>query len=117
MVETQHFVARKSELAEIRDQLASDGRRRYIVLIGLGGIRKTQLAVAYAVRHKDDYSAIFWLDATSEDSLKSSFIRIVRQILQKYPSATGLAGLDLQQNLDDVISRVHVWLSAEMNSR
>ena len=40
----------------------------------IGGIGKTQLTVAYAKRHKDNYSAIFWLNIKDEeDSLKQSF--------------------------------------------
>ncbi|KAF3763155.1 hypothetical protein M406DRAFT_108502 [Cryphonectria parasitica EP155] len=43
--ETQHFVAREKELAEMREKLVSDGSRRVVVLHGLGGIGKTQTAV------------------------------------------------------------------------
>ncbi|KAI3326685.1 heterokaryon incompatibility protein-domain-containing protein [Xylariaceae sp. AK1471] len=46
--EIQHFVAREGELAEMRRTLSSDGSRRVVVLHGLGGIGKTQLAITYA---------------------------------------------------------------------
>jgi hypothetical protein len=59
--DVQHFVARKPELIEIHKALSGDGSRRAVVLHGLGGIGKTQLSIAYAKRHKDSYSAIFWL--------------------------------------------------------
>jgi MoxR-like ATPase len=52
-------VARKTELIEIHKSLSGDGSRRAVVLHDLGGIGKTQLAAAYAKRHKDDYSGIF----------------------------------------------------------
>ncbi|KAH7007847.1 uncharacterized protein B0I36DRAFT_437158 [Microdochium trichocladiopsis] len=42
--ETPHFVARDGEVAEMRRMLCSDGSRRIVVLHGLGGIGKTQLA-------------------------------------------------------------------------
>jgi AAA+ ATPase superfamily predicted ATPase len=62
----EKFVARENELGEIHAALAGDGSRHSIVLHGLGGIGKTQLAVEYARRHKDSYSAIFWLDIRDE---------------------------------------------------
>ncbi|PMB63355.1 Vegetative incompatibility protein HET-E-1 [Beauveria bassiana] len=58
--EIQNFVARKEELAEMRRTLISDGSRRVVVLHGLGGIGKTQLAVTYLKQYRDEYSAIFW---------------------------------------------------------
>ena len=81
--EINRFVAREEELAEIHKELnSSDGSRRTVVLHGLGGIGKTQLTIAYAKQHKDSYSAIFWLNIKDEDSLKQSFTKITRQILQ-----------------------------------
>ena len=65
-------MAREEELAEMHRKLNGDGSRRIIVLHGLGGIGKTQLTVAYAKRHKDSYSAVFWLNIKDEDSLKQS---------------------------------------------
>ena len=72
---------------EIHRILSGDGSRRTVVLYGLGGIGKTQLSVAYAKRHKDSYSAIFWLNIKDEDSLKQSFARVARQIVRENPSA------------------------------
>ena len=55
----QNFVAREKELEEIHAALTGNSRRRTVILYGLGGIGKTQLAIVYARRHKDSYSAIF----------------------------------------------------------
>jgi len=49
-----------------------DGSRRIVVLYGLGGIGKIQFTVAYAKRHKDNYSAVFWLNIKDEDSTASN---------------------------------------------
>lgn len=115
-VETQHFVAREGELREIRANLSSNGSRRIVVLHGLGGIGKTQLAMAYAKRHRDNYSALLWLNAKDEDSVKSSFAKIARQIVREQPSTLRLANLDIDQNLDEVINAVKAWLSMSMNT-
>jgi len=48
-------------------------KQRRLVLGGLGGIGKTQLAIAYAERHRDIYPSVFWLNAASEAALKDSF--------------------------------------------
>jgi hypothetical protein len=110
-------VAREEELVEMHRTLSSDGSRRIIVLYGLGGIGKTQLSVAYAKRHKDSYSAIFWLNIKDEDSLKQSFARIARQILRENPSAGQLSNMDTTENLDEVVDAVKAWLSLPNNTR
>ena len=113
----EHFVAREEELAEMHRTLSGDGGRRTVVLHGLGGIGKTQLTVAYAKRHKDNYSAIFWLNIKDEDSLKQSFAKVARQILREHPSASWLSSVDMKENLDEVIDAVKSWLSLPNNTR
>ena len=110
-------MAREKELAEIYRTLRGDGSRRVVVLHGLGGIGKTQLAIAYAKRHKDDYSAIFWLNIRDVDSLKQSFVQVAKQILREHPSASRLSNVDLKENLDEVVDAVKAWLSLPNNTR
>ena len=115
--EIEHFVAREEELAEIHRTLRGDGSRRTVVLHGLGGIGKTQLTVAYAKRHRDDYSAVFWLNIKDEDSLKQSFAKAAKQILREHPSASRLSSVDIKENFDEVIDAVKEWLSLSNNTR
>jgi len=63
------FVGRDTELAALHKML-KQGKSpvgiRPTVLVGLGGIGKTQLAVEYAHAHRADYSGgIFWLNAVN----------------------------------------------------
>jgi hypothetical protein len=115
--EIEHFVAREEELTEMYKTLSGDGSRRTIVLHGLGGIGKTQLTVAYAKRHKDNYSAVFWLNIKDEDSLKQSFAKVAKQILREHPLASRLSSVDVKENLDEVIDAVKAWLSLPNNTR
>jgi AAA+ ATPase superfamily predicted ATPase len=115
--EVNHFVGREEELAEIHEKLSSDGRRRTVVLRGLGGIGKTQLTVAYAIRHKDSYSAIFWLNIKDEDSVKQSFARVAKQISRQRPLASQLSSVDTKGDLDEVVDAVKAWLSLPKNTR
>jgi hypothetical protein len=117
VAETDRFVAREPELAQIRDILASDGSRRTAVLHGLGGIGKTQLTVAYAKRYRHSYSAVFWLNIKDVDTLKQSFAKVAKQILQHHPTASRLSNLDTNSNLDEVVEAVKAWLSLPKNTR
>ncbi|KAL5327530.1 hypothetical protein ACEPPN_005229 [Leptodophora sp. 'Broadleaf-Isolate-01'] len=115
--DVEHFVARKAELVEIHKALSGDGSRRTVVLHSLGGIGKTQLAATYTKRHKDSYSAIFWLNINDKDTLKQSFVKVIKRIQRDYPSATRLSNIDTNQSLDEVVDAVKAWLSLRNNTR
>ena len=91
--------------------------RSCVVLHGLGGMGKTQLAITYARRHKEKYTAIFWLNANTEDSLKLSFRDIAQQVLRHYPSTSMLSSMDQDKDLDQVVSGVKTWLDFPQNIR
>lgn len=91
--------------------------RSAVVLHGLGGIGKTQLAVEYGRKHKEKYTAIFWLNANDEDSLRLSFREIAQQVLKYHPSTGVLCNADLDGDLDRVVSAVKAWLDLRGNTR
>ncbi|KAJ1325477.1 FxSxx-COOH system tetratricopeptide repeat protein [Microdochium nivale] len=115
--ETLHFVARDQEVEEMRRMLCSDGSRRTIVLHGLGGIGKTQLAATYIKRYRDEYSAIFWLNINDEASIKQSFAGIATQIREQHPDFGSLKDLNLLQDHDEIIRAVKAWLCFPGNTR
>jgi hypothetical protein len=115
--DVEYFVAREDELSKIHKTLKGDGSRRAVVLHGLGGIGKTQLSIAYAKRHKDNYSAIFWLNIKDEDSLKQSFAKVAKQISRKHPLAIRLRNVDMNESPDEVVDAVKAWLSLPHNTR
>jgi hypothetical protein len=106
------FVGRETELQEMKNILqpkSNSPDRRVLILGGMGGIGKTQLAINYAKQHRDSYSSIFWLNATSEVTLNSSLRVVANRIL--LPATVG--------KLDDDQLRIEVlnWLSELENFR
>jgi len=114
--QTEHFVAREEELAQIDQALRPSDGRRTVTLHGLGGIGKTQIAIAYAVRHRADFSAIFWFNIKDRDSVKQSFARAARRIVADRPSS-GLGGPDEEKDLEKVVGAVKRWLDQPKNTR
>lgn len=113
--EAGQFVAREKELSKMHELLYSNRNQTCVVLYGLGGIGKTQLANEYIRRHEAKYTAIFWLNANDQDSLKLSFRGIAQQVLKYHPSTSLLVGLDLD-DLDQTVDKVKDWLDLPKNT-
>jgi Domain of unknown function (DUF4062)/Tetratricopeptide repeat len=63
------FTGRDEQLADLHAQLTSRGAATLVptaALYGMGGIGKTQLALAYAQRHRDQYQLGWWVPAETE---------------------------------------------------
>jgi tetratricopeptide (TPR) repeat protein len=73
------FLGRDEEMLRIRQNLQA-GQATALsqpqAISGLGGIGKTQLALEYAYRYHQDYTAILWARAESTDALISSFVAL-----------------------------------------
>jgi isopentenyl phosphate kinase len=81
-----HFVGRRQELDAIHRELQRDGPRKTVVVHGLGGMGKTQLALAYAQRHRDEYSAVLWVNSKDVDAA-------ARRIYRDHPSLVHLKAM------------------------
>ena len=51
-----------------------------LVIYGLGGTGKTQLALKFIENHKKKYNPILWIDAKSPETVQSSFERCVDEL-------------------------------------
>ena len=87
------FVGREDILQRLDNALSDGSSPRYAVLYGMGGQGKTQLALEYCHRKKDSpYSAIFWVDATTQDRVESSFQSISERIKRQTDDLPDIKG-------------------------
>lgn len=112
LIEPNNFIGRTAEIDAIHEVLRPDEvstEQRRVVLGGKGGIGKTQLAIAYARHHQRSYTSVLWLNATSESTLYAT----LRLVVQAFSTIEQLEELENQ----DVLARVHKWLSWPNNTR
>ena len=88
----KNFTGRDRELAEIHEALHFSDTllsfQRILVLHGLGGIGKTQLAIQYAYSHQKDYTSVWWVNATTTQTLSESFLGIAQRLLSYHAKKT-----------------------------
>ena len=87
-----NFTGRERELAEIHKTLhcakSANSQQRVMVLHGLGGIGKTQLAIQYAYIHRKDYTSVWLVNASTTQTLSQGFLEIARQLLSHHTKKT-----------------------------
>ncbi|KAI2822751.1 hypothetical protein CBS133816_9241 [Aspergillus niger] len=108
-IESELFIGRDSELNQMEKALRpvdEPREQRKLLVGGIGGIGKTQLAIAYA-KHPNIYTSVFWLNASSDAAIKDSFRSIAEQIFDIH----ALRALEMEQ----IIICVHQWLSDTEN--
>jgi hypothetical protein len=108
------FVGREAELqgmeSILQPQADSPGStRKVLILGGMGGIGKTQVAITYAKRHRHSYSSTFWLNANTKVTLNSSLRAVANRIIP--PETVS------KLNNDQIWVHVSNWLSEHNNSR
>ena len=107
--EKKFFIGREALLKQLRTQLTTTQTAALGQTIsGLGGIGKTQLAVKYAYRHRQEYQAVLWAHAETTESLTTSYTVIARllQLPQKDTQDQG----EIIQGVKDWLSHQQHWL-------
>lgn len=112
------FIDRNTEMKEIEGSLlpsnAQNGRVIHIIY-GLGGIGKTQLAIAYARKHQESYSAILWLNGNSKNTLLQGFAAFGRHAsINPLPESPA----SMTQHIEDIETEAKAvlrWLALRGN--
>ena len=79
-----YFVNRPTVLADISDRLSNDTSERIVVLLGMGGSGKTQLALEFCRQAEKDmgFVAVVWINASSPVSVMQSYKAVAKKILK-----------------------------------
>jgi hypothetical protein len=108
-----------------------------VILYGLGGVGKTNLAMEYAHRYRQSFTSVFWVNGSSEETTLDSFRSIAGRLINHYARNSidgttnyyrialdlGLNGLVDEngrlslgnEGADLIITSVKRWLSREDN--
>ncbi len=73
------FTGRETTLEHIH-ALFHDRGTHVVALTGLGGIGKTQIAIEYVYRFRQDYDIIVWLHAEDSTTLTADCTKLLRQL-------------------------------------
>ena len=105
---TGYFVGRESLLERVHAAMSGGGTgQRMVVLTGMGGIGKTQAALEYVVRHRDDFTRILWSSAASEDGLIDGLKSLAHALL---PDTKRV------EDASDILAALTRWMDDEENA-
>jgi predicted ATP-dependent serine protease len=114
------FVGRAKQLEDMNKLLENrtgTSRRQILVLQGLGGIGKTQLAIEYAVQNQQTYTAVLWANGKTVSALRLSLAQMAEQISLLHvldPIGKLKKG---EVGLDEAIDAVTAWFEAKTNTK
>ena len=113
------FAERPRDTQALERALLQEGdvkERRLLVLHGLGGMGKTQLAANFARRHQNRFSSVLWLDGSGESTLKQSLAAFASRIpAGQIPETSKLYLKNQGGDVDAVVQDVLSWLSMSGN--
>ena len=120
MVKT--FVPRNVEMTRLTQVLLPTStdqiRRKVFIVHGLGGIGKTQLSVEFTRKHQRSYSAVFWVDGSTNERMRRSIADLAGRLPQ-HQISEGSRNYSQRgsANIDEVVEDVLKWLSQPSNDQ
>ncbi len=102
------FTGREQVLSNLRTMLLASQSATLVqppAISGLGGIGKTQTAIEYAYRHREDYHAILWVQANSRETLISDSTKIAE--LLRLPEQNA-------REQDRIVQAIKHWLEVNI---
>jgi tetratricopeptide (TPR) repeat protein len=101
------FTGQEALLARLHKTLATNNDAALtqpVAITGLGGIGKTQVAIEYAHRYRDDYQSVLWIRADSHESFTQDFVALAN--LLQLPEK-------IAQDQNITIQAVKRWLKTQ----
>ena len=71
------FTYDERTFSTIRERLvAAKGSTSILTVSGIGGMGKTQLVLEYAYKYKEDYRAVFWVNADTQEQIEEDLVTL-----------------------------------------
>jgi tetratricopeptide (TPR) repeat protein len=97
-----YFTGRTAELELIGNGFNSLRGPFVQVIVGMGGIGKTELATEYVYRNFDKYEIIWWIRAEHHDRVRDALVKLAQRLKVRQASAEG----DRDQAIKAVLGRL-----------
>lgn len=99
------FEGRTTQLQEIHGWLK--GGQATMLLYGLGGIGKTQLATEYGYQFKTNFQVVIWVNADTSTTLTAGYVAIANQL--ELPSHQ-------ERDQERMVQEVKTWLQQDQSN-
>lgn len=77
-------------------RLPNECELKTLVLHGLGGVGKTQIAVQYSYLHESDYDSIWWIDMTDKGRMETSIFNNMKTLVDHRCSELRMQSINVQ---------------------
>ena len=67
-------------MGSFRQKLDSEPNTRFVALCGLEGSGKTQIALEYMYKHRNDYEACLWISCDTPIKASQGFVEVARKL-------------------------------------
>ena len=113
-IDEDNFVGRDRELEQLQTWLAPrPGRQNVVALCGMGGMGKTQLGIHLIKRSASTYSAVLWLNAKDEDTLKAGLAALGAE----FTETSAYSSLTDTHEEERLVQQARQWLSQPGNDK